>query len=384
MRLGNLGAASPSVAASSLPRFIDIGLNLLDPMFQGEYRGKALHPSDMHAILARAAEAGVERCLVTAGSLEEAQAAIQLVRLLRPTSPVTLHSTVGVHPTRSLNFLPEAARAELEVVMAEVSAADEAADAEGAVAGAAAEAVAAAAALVGAQERLLATTEVVSAAQSHVSELRRIIADGASDGTVVAVGECGLDYARLFFSPAAVQRFAFDLQLQLAAEMELPLFLHSRDAASDMESACRSQPAALAAGAVVHSFDGDAGALASLLSLGVDIGINGCSLRTAESLEVAARVPLERLHLETDAPWCGIKRTHAGAAFVQPPRWAEVKKEKWQPGCCVKDRNEPASIEQVLQVLTAARRGTRADEAAVAAAAYSNSVRLFRLPAARL
>lgn len=84
--------------------------------------------------------------------------------------------------------------------------------------------------------------------------------------------------------------------------------------------------------------------------------------------------------------------------------YEELKKEKWQPGCLVKDRNEPASIAQVLQVLTAARvaggkntgrdaslSASRRDassaaasspheaEVAVAAAAFANSVRLFRL-----
>jgi len=213
-----------------------------------------------------------------------------------------------------------------------------------------------------------------------VAELCRAVADGTSDGTVVAVGECGLDYARLFFSPATVQRMAFALQLRMAAEVQLPLFLHSRDASADMEAACRAHPSALGAGAVVHSFDGDADALASLLDLGLEIGINGCSLRTPEGFSLAARVPLDRLHLETDAPWCGVKRTHVGAAHVRPSAWEEVKQEKWQPGFRVKDRNEPAQIEQVLQVLAAARGGGSEEEAAIAAAALANSIRLFRLP----
>jgi TatD DNase family protein len=382
--MAKLGAAnapaSASAASGARLRFCDIGANLLDPVFRGEYRGRTVHPADLHEVLARAAEVGVERCLVTAGSAEEAWAAIKLVRELRPTSPVALYSTVGVHPTRSLNFLPEGARSELEVLMAGVSAAEEAASAQGAPAMAVKEMENAAMALAAAQERLLATAEVASAAEAHVAELRRAVADGTSDGTVVAIGECGLDYARLFFSPAAVQRLAFDLQLRMAADLQLPLFLHSRDASDDMEAACRAHPSALGAGAVIHSFDGDADTLASLLNLGMEIGINGCSLRTPEGLSLAAKVPLDRLHLETDAPWCGIKRTHAGAEHVRPSAWEEVKKEKWEEGCRVKDRNEPAQIEQVLQVLAAARGGGEEEEAAVAAAALANSIRLFRLP----
>eukprot|EP00967_Tisochrysis_lutea_P140390 scaffold256444_cov32-Tisochrysis_lutea.AAC.1 len=344
------------------------------------HRGKTVHPDDLQDVLARAAEAGVERCLVTAGSLEEACAAIKMIRELRATSPVALYSTVGVHPTRSLNFLPKAARSELMMLMADVSAAEEAVDKSDAAADAVDKMQAAITALTAAQEHLLGTAEVVAAAASHVQALREAIRDGVSDGTVVAVGECGLDYARLFFSPAAVQRFAFDAQLKLAAEVHLPLFLHSRDASSDMESACRCYPEALAEGAVIHSFDGDEATLETLLKLGIDIGLNGCSLRTQQGFEVAAKVPLDRLHLETDAPWCGIKPSHVGVKHMRKSKWEEVKKEKWQQGCRVKDRNEPAQIEHVLQVLNAARGGTPSDEAIIADAALANSVRVFRLP----
>ena len=71
---------------------------------------------------------------------------------------------------------------------------------------------------------------------------------------------------------------------------------------------------------MVHSFDGEASELEALLGLGLDIGLNGCSLRSAANLATAVRVPPSRLHLETDAPWCSIKRTHAGHAHVRPLR----------------------------------------------------------------
>ena len=65
---------------------IDIGANLLDSMFQGEYRGKQAHPPDLQAVLERAAASGVSDCIVTAGSLEEARAALALVRETRQSS----------------------------------------------------------------------------------------------------------------------------------------------------------------------------------------------------------------------------------------------------------------------------------------------------------
>lgn len=73
-------------------RIIDIGANLTDGMFQGIYRSKQVHPPDLGAVLARAKSAGVERIIVTAGSLKDAQEALQLVK----TDPMVrhyLHST---------------------------------------------------------------------------------------------------------------------------------------------------------------------------------------------------------------------------------------------------------------------------------------------------
>ena len=89
----SLRAPAPRAAMppSQATRFIDIGANLLDTMFVGEYRGKKVHPPDVNSILARAADAGVERIIVTAGSLEESKAALDFVRTHRAAgSPVKL------------------------------------------------------------------------------------------------------------------------------------------------------------------------------------------------------------------------------------------------------------------------------------------------------
>jgi len=226
-----------------------------------------------------------------------------------------------------------------------------------------------------------------------------VMEEGRAEGIVVAVGECGLDYERLFFCPQGVQRRGFEAQLGLAQQARLPLFLHNRNTGDDFARQCAARPRALGAGGVVHSFDGDAAELAVLLGLGLHIGLNGCSLKTAHNLAVAAAVPVERLHLETDAPWCGIRRTHAGHASVRPDPSLppEVKKEKWVHGATVKDRCEPCYISHVLQALGGARLAARggdgggggagtgaapadlrlAEEASVATAAYSNSLRLF-------
>ena len=75
-----LPRARQLASSSSSSRLIDIGCNLTDPMFRGVYRGKRYHADDLGAVLRRAGGAGVEKVVVTAGSLEDAKAAIAMVR----------------------------------------------------------------------------------------------------------------------------------------------------------------------------------------------------------------------------------------------------------------------------------------------------------------
>lgn len=365
------------------PQFIDIGANLLDSMYSGVYRGKKVHPPDLDGVLDRAASAGVGSIIVTAGSAAEAREALAVVRSQRAAGgPVKLYTTVGVHPTRCLDFLGPAERAELEAAMAAVASASSAAAAtneDGAVRQAATAAYEAAAHTLNKVESdILSRPETRASAESLVAELAELLDDGQSDGAVVAVGECGLDYERLHFCPPAVQRLGFNAQLRLASRAKLPIFGHNRASTEDFAEAVRSsrqaEPPCEVRG-VAHSFDGTASELRTLLELGLDIGLNGCSLKTADNLAVAARVPLDRLHLETDAPWCAVKRSHAGSAHTRPLAWKELKKERWEKGCLVKDRCEPCAISHVLQILCAA--GDYDDEAAIAERARENTRRLF-------
>jgi len=133
----------------------------------------------------------------------------------------------------------------------------------------------------------------------ELPRLRALLADPA----VVAAGECGLDYFRNF-SPAAAQRQAFALQLQLASECGRPLFLHQRDAHADFMAALREHGARLRG--VAHCFTGEAAELEDYLELGLHIGITGwiCDERRGRHLlGLVARIPAGRLLLETDAPY---------------------------------------------------------------------------------
>lgn len=77
--------------------------------------------------------------------------------------------------------------------------------------------------------------------------------------------------------------------------------------------------------------------------MGLYIGVNGCSLKTEENIEVVKNIPLDRILLETDAPYCDIRNTHASSKFIKT-KFDKVKKEKMKKGLICKDRNEPCMI----------------------------------------
>jgi len=187
---------------------------------------------------------------------------------------------------------------------------------------------------------------------SDASRLETLLADPM----VVAAGECGLDYFRNF-SPPAEQRRAFELQLRIAGAAGKPLFLHQRDAHSDFIAMLRAHPH-LAARGVLHCFTGDAAELEDSLALGLSVGITGwiCDERRGQALrEAAPRVPLERLMIETDAP------------YLLPRTLRPKPKHR---------RNEPAFLPAVLAEAARCRGET---PEALAAATTANACRFFGL-----
>jgi TatD DNase family protein len=136
--------------------------------------------------------------------------------------------------------------------------------------------------------------------EGTIAELRRL----AGLETVIAVGECGLDYDR-DFSPRPVQRLWFEKQIELAAELGMPLFLHERGAFGDF-SVMLKRCAGSVKNFVVHCFTGSRRELESYLSLGAYIGITGwfCDERRGMHLrDLVREIPAGRLLVETDAPF---------------------------------------------------------------------------------
>ncbi|KAK9289844.1 hypothetical protein L1049_008004 [Liquidambar formosana] len=175
-------------------RMIDIAVNFTDGMFKGIYNGKQCHAPDIATVLSRAWSAGVNRIIVTGGSLEESKEALAIAE-----TDGRLFCTVGVHPTRCKEF-------------------EESGDPE-----------------------------------KHFHALLSLAKEGVEKGKVVAIGECGLDYDRLHFCPSEIQKKYFEKQFELAHVMKLPMFLHMRAAAADFCDILDRNKDRFSAG-VTHSF----------------------------------------------------------------------------------------------------------------------------------
>ncbi|RDH84600.1 MAG: hydrolase TatD [endosymbiont of Galathealinum brachiosum] len=126
----------------------------------------------------------------------------------------------------------------------------------------------------------------------------------AQTNSVRAIGECGLDYNRNFSDPKD-QRRSFEAQLELAADLRLPVFLHQRDAHADFMSILVRWRDQLTGG-VAHCFTGTVEEAKAYLELDLMIGITGwlCDERRGQSLQKAVKeIPLSQLMIETDAPY---------------------------------------------------------------------------------
>lgn len=356
-----------------IPRYYDVGMNLSDTMFQGIYHGRKRHNSDLNEVLKRAKSLHVEKMLLTGSSLKESEWTLEKAQKYQSESLEDedgnkvypqLACTVGVHPCTVKEF-------------------EENPD-------------------------------------IHLSELSQLIEKYLDTGLVKAFGEIGLDYDRLQFSPADLQRKYFELQLKLASKYNLPLFLHMRNACDDFLSILEPFLDGTRADGIklqnrnclVHSFSGTKEDLQRMLRHdSIWFSVNGCSLKTQDNCDAASQIPLDRLLIETDAPWCEIKRTHAAYKYLKPypnefyPEDNRIRYQKigrTQPGTLhsflpmvvvkpeklndyslrdqftfaplTKSRNEPCMIGLVAQVMS---RLEKCDPQTLTQTCYKNSEELF-------
>lgn len=178
-----------------------------------------------------------------------------------------------------------------------------------------------------------------------------VLRDLAQHPKVVAIGEIGLDYY-WDKSPKDVQQRALRLQLALAAELNLPVILHNREASADVIQLLADSPLVGRENpGVLHSFAADWDTAVAALNLGYYLGFTGpVTYKKADDLrEIAKKVPDDRILIETDAP------------FLTPQPYRGK-------------RNEPAYVAYVAERL-AEERGV--DTAVFAQQTTANAKRLF-------
>lgn len=125
-----------------------------------------------------------------------------------------------------------------------------------------------------------------------------------SNPRVVAVGECGLDYDRMY-STRDNQIRCLEKHINLAEKLDKPLFLHERSASDDFKKRFKNHKD-LCKKSVVHCFTGNRYVLDDYLNMGFSIGITGwvCDDKRGKELREAVKlIPLDRILIETDAPY---------------------------------------------------------------------------------
>ncbi|MGE8066754.1 TatD family hydrolase [Pseudomonas sp. NPDC089569] len=250
--------------------------------------------ADKHqAVLDRAYAAGVSQLVLTGTSVQDSERALELCRQL-DDSAQRLFSTAGIHPHSASDWNADSARCLRDLLKA---------------------------------------------------------------SSVVAVGECGLDFNR-DFSPRPQQEKVLEEHLALAVELQLPVFLHERDASQRLSEIVRDYRDQLPA-AVVHCFTGEKKALFGYLDMDLHIGITGwiCDERRGTHLHpLVKEIKRGRLMLESDAPYL-------------LPRSLRPKPKN--------GRNEPAYLTEVLREV-AMHRGESPEDLAAHSTACAQA--FFGLP----
>ena len=217
------------------------------------------------------------------------------------------------------------------------------------------------------------------AQNSYLASIQKIaetlLAEKPSPRT--AFGEIGLDYIYLDRADKNTQQRAFRDQLELATQLQLPLFLHVCESTEDFISTIKPCLPRLPRGGLVHSFSCTKDEMLQLVELGLEISVKGVSFRTDEQIEMVKTIPLDKLQIETDALWCEvvsndpkIERFLEIARPLPPSR----KHNKRIAGQMVEIRNESCTVEKVGLVV-AGLMGLTMEE--VVEAAWTNSCRMF-------
>ncbi len=209
-------------------------------------------------------------------------------------------------------------------------------------------------------------------ASSFTRQSMQQLASLLKDNKVLAVGECGLDFNRNFSTPAE-QLSCFEAQLELAVELQMPVFLHQREAQSDFLRLIKKYRAGLV-DAVAHCFTGGRDELETYLEADLYIGITGwlCDERRGKELcDCVHLIPDNRVMVETDAPYLFPRSLKLPADTALNGKKLSGKKKKKS-----RSRNEPQYLPHIIKTLAGLM---NKDDSELALLTTENARHFFRI-----
>lgn len=171
----------------------------------------------------------------------------------------------------------------------------------------------------------------------------------AEDDSVLAIGECGLDY-HYNNSPKDIQIDIFKKQIELALKLDKPMVWHVRDAFVDFYQIVDNYPGVRG---IVHCFTGTQSEMRAAIDRGFYIAYNGIMTFTKDEaqLETVKATPLDRIVLETDCPWLSPKshrgRPNEPAYIIETARFlADLRGENYNDFC----NTTTANAKKILEI----------------------------------
>ncbi|KAI5191521.1 TatD DNase family protein [Nematocida minor] len=302
----------------------DIAVNITDGQYLGEYHQKSKHPCDIHSVINRAVEKNIQ--MVFLGT--SVNSSIESVAL---GNEYGQYAAIGIHPGSAGGTTEEDVQKITDIL----------------------------------------EDQNIEKSRSRIrGEILKIVGDKALESikSVIAIGEIGLDYYREY-SPKEKQREVFSSILKKTAKYKIPYIFHYRDCEDDFFEIVREYEVE----GVVHSFTGTIEEMHRLVGKGYYIGINGASIRENETTGVIEKIPDDRLLIETDAPWCTIRKTSKYSELVG--NYLKTSK-RWKEGEGVKGRNEPVNLLEVIDVVAGIRNISKEE---LVEKTDSNFKKLFKL-----
>ncbi|KAI5179601.1 TatD DNase family protein [Nematocida sp. AWRm80] len=281
----------------------DIAVNITDSQYLGEYNGRKKHQMDMPAVISRGISNNIKMVFLSI-SLSTAVESIFLAQKYHQ------YSTIGIHPNSPLEGYIEEIESIKDILQRRSIE----------------------------RYKSLIRPEILTI---HSEREDKTVWDTS---ILIAIGECGLDYHRDHNQPK-LQKQVFQAQLELSRIVNLPYIFHYRECSRDFLEITSEYKVQ----GVVHSFTGTPEEMKDLIRQGYYIGVNGASIRENITTQTIEEIPLNRLLIETDSPWCTIRNSSPYHKYTKNYLQETKRFSSFESG--VKGRNEPANLQQVIDIV---------------------------------